>query len=268
MAYSELRAYFTSIARIPLLTPDEEVELFRQLRKGDESARARLAEANQRLVIKTAGAHLTDGLTFGDLIGEGNVGLMHAIDRFDLSRQCRFSTYAIHWIRRAIIQATQEKPHTIRLPGDLAGRLPRYRRTIAELNDELSRRPTLRESARAMGVTTHMVKRLDRANRVISGFQALPEQSSLDTVPVARTGYEPWLSAEREVEARDLAEVLMRAVTRRERTILSLRFGLDGRGPMTLEEIGRQLSLTKARIGQIESQAMAKMAHRLQNTGN
>ena len=266
MAHSELRAYFTSVASIPLLTPNEEAELFRQLKLGDESVRSRLAEANQRLVIKIASAHLTRGLTFGDLIGEGNVGLMHAIERFDLSRQCRFSTYAIHWIRRAIIQAIQEKAHSIRVPGDLAGRVPRYRRTIAQLNDELDRRPTLGESARAMGVTKHTVRRLDRASHVLSSIQALPEHES--TVLMTRTGVVPWLSAERVLEARDMVEVLMRAVTHREREILGLRFGLDGRCPMTLEEVGTQFNLTKARIGQIESQAMSKMAQKLQRTGN
>jgi len=268
MAHFELRAYFSSVARIPLLTQEEEAELFRRLGQGDERARSKLAEANQRLVIKIASAHTTPGLAFGDLIGEGNVGLMHAINRFDLSKGCRFSTYAIHWIRRTIIQAIQEQSHTIRVPSDLVAVVPRYRGTLAQLREKLDRRPTLRESARAMGVTTHTVERLDRANRAMSGVQSLTEHGSMDAVGVVRTTYEPWPSAEKEAEDRDFVEVLMRAVTRREREILSLRFGLDGRGPMTLEDIGTQLDLTKARIGQIENQAMAKMVTRLQNTGN
>ena len=268
MAHVELRAYFSSVARIPLLTQQEEVELFRQLGQGDVSARSKLAEANQRLVIKIAGAHLSFGLAFGDLIGEGNVGLMRAIDRFDLSKQCRFSTYAIHWIRRAIMQAIQEQAHTIRVPGDLVTRVSWYRGALAQLEEGLNRRPTLGESARALGVTTHTVKRLDRANRAMSGIQPLPRHEAMHTVALSRTGYEPWSSAEREMEARDLVEVLMRAITRREREILSLRFGLDGRGPMTLEDVGTQLNLTKARIGQIESQAISKMARTLETAGS
>lgn len=269
MSNSEgLREYFKSVAHIPLLTKHGEIDLFRQLGSGDESVRVKIAEANQRLVIKIAKAYSGHGLPFSDLISEGNVGLMRAIQKFDLARKCRFATYAIHWIRQAISRAIQEKAHMVRPPVDLTGQLPQYRRVVSQLNDKLGRRPGLKEVARAMRVSAGRASRLDKAERAIYGVKALPEFESIDTVLVVQTGNEPWVSAEREAEARDMVDVLMQAVSTRERKILSLRYGLDGRQPMTLQEVGERLKVTRARVGQIQNRAMAKMVAKLEDSGS
>ena len=262
-----LKDYFKAISNIPLLTKQEEIELFERFGRGEHGIRQKIAEANQRLVVKIAKSHLRKGLSFGDLIGEGNVGLMRAIEKFDLKKKCRFATYAIHWIRQAVTRGIQEKAHTVRPPVDLTGQVPQYRKKIHELSEKLGRRPHVKEVARALHVSPEKADRLDKAERALYGVKALPEFESIDTAPVALTGNEPWLAAHREVEARDMLEVLMEAITERERKILSLRFGLSGRQPMTLQEVGQRLNVTRARVGQIESRAMAKMHAKLVDSG-
>ena len=261
-----LREYFKSISDIPLLTKEDEIELFRSLRKGDESVRNKIAEANQRLIVKIAKQYVGNGLSLGDLIGEGNVGLMRAIEKFDLARKCRFATYAIHWIKQAVTRAIQEKAHTVRPPVDLTGQVPRYRQTVRKLEDKLNRRPHLKEIARALRVSPEKAGRLDKAERALYGMQALAEFESVDTVPVMQSGPEPWLAADNAIEARDMVEVMLGAVTDREREILSLRFGLNGNQPMTLREVGMRLNVTRARVGQIETRAMTKMMEKLRGS--
>ncbi len=262
-----LSDYFKAISDIPLLSKEEEIELFKRLQAGDESARQKLAESNQRLVVKIAKSHLGRGLSFGDLIGEGNLGLMRAIEKFDLSKKCRFATYAIHWIRQSITRAIHEKAPTVRPPVDLTGQVPKYRRKINELEGKLGRQPSTKEVARALRVSTDKAERLDKAEHALYGMTALPEFESVDTVATAHAGVEePWVAAHRELEARDMLEVLMQAVTEREREILTLRYGLGGRYPMTLQEVGKRLNVTRARVGQIESRAISKMIARLQET--
>ena len=262
-----LRQYFDSISDIPLLTKEQEIELFRRLQSGDESARQHIVEANQRLVIKIAKAHLGRGLSFGDLIGEGNIGIMRAIEKFDLRKKCRFATYAVHWIRQCITRAIQEKAHMVRPPVDLTGQVPKYRRTVARLERKLGRRPQIEEVAQALRMTAGHTRRLQKAERALYGVKPLPEFESIDTAPVARTGDDPSVKAAREIEARDMAEVLMHAVTERERQILGLRFGLAGSPPMTLQQVGKRLNVTRARVGQIQHRALAKMAEMSTNQG-
>ena len=262
-----LRDYFKAISDIPLLTKEQEIELFERYAKGDCAARDKIAESNQRLIVKIAKSHLRRGMPFGDLIGEGNVGLMRAIQKFDLARKCRFATYAIHWIRQAVTRAIQEKAHTVRPPVDLTGQVPQYRRKVDELSTKLGRAPHLKEVARALRVSPDKAARLDKAERALYGVKPLPEFESIDTAPVASTGAEPWIAADRAIEARDMVSVLMEAVTDREREILSLRFGLGGRQPMTLHEVGRRLNVTRARVGQIENRAIAKMHASLAESG-
>ncbi len=261
-----LKEYFSAISDIPLLTKQGEIDLFKQFQKGDPNARAKIAESNQRLVIKIAKSHLGRGLSFGDLIGEGNVGLMRAIEKFDLERKCRFATYAIHWIRQAVTRSIQEKAPTVRPPVDLTGQVPKYRRKVSELSDKLGRDPSHKEVARALRISPDKAERLSKAERALYGVKPLPEFETIDTAPVAETGNEPWIAAHRVLEAKDTLNLLMEAVTDREREILTLRYGLGGRLPMTLQEVGKRLNVTRARVGQIESRAMTKMHERLQET--
>ena len=255
-----LREYFKAISDIPLLTRQGEIDLFERVAKGDADARTLIVESNQRLVIKIAKQYMGQGMSLGDLIGEGNVGLIRAIEKFDLERKCRFATYAIHWIRQAVSRAIQEKAHTVRPPVDLTGQVPRYRQTLTQLETKLGRRPHLKEVARAMRMSTDKTTRLDKAQHALYGVKPLPEFESVDTVATIRSGDEPWTVADREIEARDSVEFLMACVTEREREILRLRFGLGGNQPMTLQEVGKRLNVTRARVGQIENRAMAKMS--------
>ena len=262
-----LKGYFKAISNIPLLSRQEEIDLFERFGRGEDGVRQKIAEANQRLVVKIAKSHLGRGLTFGDLIGEGNVGLMRAIEKFDLKKKCRFATYAIHWIRQSVTRSIQEKAHTVRPPVDLTGQVPHYRKKVYELSQKLGRQPHVNEVAKAMHMTPEKAGRLDKAERALYGVKALPEFESIDTAQVALTGNESWLTADRAVEARDMLDVLMQAITDREREILSMRFGLTGRQPMTLQQVGKQLNVTRARVGQIESRAMAKMHAKLVDSG-
>ena len=256
---ASLTAYFREVSITPLLSRREEKDLFHRVRRGDQSARNEAAKANQRLVIKIARQWLGRGLPFDDLIGEGNVGLMRAIDKFDASRNCRFATYAIYWIRQSIARGIQEKAHTVRLPLDLAGQVRRYRRSVDHIAREMGRQPCKSEVARRLRVPRSKLDRLDRAERALQGAVPLSDFGAVDTV---QSGHDSdhgrsWL---REIEARDILAVLARAITERERDVLCLRYGLDGRRPMTLEEVGRIHNVTRARIGQIEKRAIEKMS--------
>lgn len=264
----ELKPYFDDVAGIPLLTPDEERALFRKLRSGDEAARHKIVVANQRLVIMIARQHLDRGLAYGDLIGEGNVGLMRAIDKFKLSKKCKLSTYAMHWIRQAITRAIHAKAHTVRPPVDLTAQVPKYRRTVDRLADDLGRRPSQPEIAKTLGMSHSKAGRLEKASLAISPMKPLGESGSVDTVTVRAIDEEQaWATALRETEERDMVDVLLRAVPRRYRDVIRLRYGLDGGQPLTLESVGTRLGVTRERVRQIQTQAIKKMSDALQRTG-
>lgn len=256
-----LSAHFREVSRIPLLTRQDEHELFGRVRQGDQPARHHIAKANQRLVIKIARRAMGQGMSLDDLIGEANVGLLRAIDKFDPSRNCRFSTYAIYWIRQSVARAIQEKAHTVRPPVDLTGQVRSYRGLVSSLERELRRKPCRSEVARKLRIPCSKADRLERAECALRGATPLSDFGSLDTVPILRTDDRGngggWLQ---EIETRDTLAVLTRAISERERNILAMRYGLGGRQPMTLEEIGRRHNVTRARIGQIEKRAIAKMS--------
>lgn len=255
-----LAPYFREIRRVPLLGEQEERELFRRLSLGDGHAREKIASANQRLVVKIAKHYGGRGLPLGDLIGEGNVGLMQAIDNFRLSKECRLSTYAAYWIRRAIGRALHHDISTVRPPVNVSEAVPKYRRSVASLERKLGRSATRAEISVGLHLPQAKVDQYEKACCAQEGATPLSSFTSLDDVlgasSASRYDWRAWL---REIDYRDQLLALMQAVTDREREVLSLRYGLDGGVPMTLEEIGKRQHVTRSMIGQIEQRALRKM---------
>ena len=258
------------INRVPLLTADEEKQLARRIAKGDGEARDHLIRANLRLVVSIAKTFANRGLSLMDLIEEGNLGLLRAVEGFRLSEGCKFSTYATWWIRQAIRRALINTAKTIRVPAYMVEMIARLKSVSTELADKLDRQPTINEIARKMEVSLERLSIVKRAVRAA----ILPGQpvADSDTIWALSEIIEDEKTKKPDEEVFDAQELehlqqLLDAIDRREAEVLRMRFGLNDGEAMTLEEIGKRLRVTRERVRQIEKGALRKLAARMGREG-
>jgi RNA polymerase nonessential primary-like sigma factor len=263
-----LSVYLGEIARIPLLTREEELAVARRARAGDEAAKQRLIESNLRLVVQVARRYRNRGLPLQDLIEEGNLGLMRAVEKFEPERGLRFSTYATWWVRQGIARALANQARLIRLPVHVEMLLGRYAREQQRLTQALGRPPTAEEVAGALGITPGQVEELEELRRPPMPLDAPVggERRRVADV-VADETVDPGAAATTFFRDRaDLVGVLD-DLAENERTVLRRRFGLAGGPPETLDAIGRDLGVTRERIRQIEAAGLRKLRALLRARG-
>ncbi|MGN0161265.1 MAG: RNA polymerase sigma factor RpoD [Lachnospiraceae bacterium] len=258
-----VRMYLKEIGKVPLLKAEEEVELAQRMKEGDQEAKKRLAEANLRLVVSIAKRYVGRGMLFLDLIQEGNLGLIKAVEKFDCDKGFKFSTYATWWIRQAITRAIADQARTIRIPVHMVETINKLIRVQRQLLQELGREPLPEEIAKAMDLPVERVREIQKISQEPVSLETPigeEEDSHLgdfiqdDNVPV------PADEAAFTLLKEQLAEVLS-TLTDREQKVLRLRFGLDDGKARTLEEVGTTFGVTRERIRQIEAKALRKLRH-------
>ena len=258
-----VRMYLKEIGRIPLLTPDEELALSERINNNDEDAKRILAESNLRLVVSIAKRYVGRGLLFLDLIQEGNIGLMKAVDKFDSNRGYKFSTYATWWIRQAITRAIADQARTIRVPVHMVETINKLSRFQRQLTLELNREPTDEELAEKMGMSPEKVREVIKiAQDPVSLETPIGEEEDShlgDFVP-DENNMSPEDFTIHEMLKEEISDVLL-TLTEREEQVLRLRFGLDDGSSKTLEEVGQMFGVTRERIRQIEAKALRKLRH-------
>jgi RNA polymerase primary sigma factor len=256
-----LRLYLRSIGRVPLLTAQEEVALAKRIERGDMGAKTHMVEANLRLVVSIAKGYLGRGLTFLDLIQEGSLGLIRAVEKFDYRRGYKFSTYATWWIRQAVTRAIADKGRTIRIPVHMVEKLNKVVHVERQLVQTLGREPTPDEIASELECTTREVREILRmAQQPISLEKPIgeEEESELGDFVEDHMAESPFERASENLRRENVHRALA-ALPRREREVLELRFGLTGQRPQTLEEVGRAFNVTRERIRQIENHTLKKL---------
>jgi RNA polymerase primary sigma factor len=253
--------YLRQITQIPLLSPEQEVKLALQIKRGDQRARTEMVIANLRLVVKMARDYANLGLPLLDLISEGNIGLMKAVERFDPSKGSKLSTYASWWIRQSIKRALANQTKTIRLPIHLVEKIGKIRRVSSQMTEELGREPTDEELAEEIGLSSSKITALRcAALRPASLDEPIQDGESFQYGDIVSdeesdNPFETLRDKDLLGEIEDALEVL----DHRERIIINLRFGLDGQDPKTLEEIGEDLGVTRERIRQLQNVALSRL---------
>ena len=258
-----VRMYLKEIGKVSLLTADEEIELAKRMEQGDEDAKKRLAEANLRLVVSIAKRYVGRGMLFLDLIQEGNLGLIKAVEKFDYRKGYKFSTYATWWIRQAITRAIADQARTIRIPVHMVETINKLIRVSRQLLQELGREPTPEEIAEEMDMNVDRVREILKISQEPVSLETPigeEEDSHLgdfiqdDNVPVPADAAAFTLLKEQLIE-------VLGTLTEREQKVLRLRFGLDDGRARTLEEVGKEFQVTRERIRQIEAKALRKLRH-------
>jgi len=258
-----VRMYLKEIGKVPLLSSDDEIELAKKMEVGDEEAKKRLAEANLRLVVSIAKRYVGRGMLFLDLIQEGNLGLIKAVEKFDFRKGFKFSTYATWWIRQAITRAIADQARTIRIPVHMVETINKLIRVSRQLLQELGRDPTPDEIAKEMGMSEDKVRDIMKISQEPVSLETPigeEEDSHLGDFIPDDDAPAPADSAAVTLLKEQLIDVLD-TLTPREEKVLRLRFGLDDGRALTLEEVGREFNVTRERIRQIEAKALRKLRH-------
>jgi RNA polymerase primary sigma factor len=262
---SSTRLYMQEITKTPLLTAEEELELAERILKGDEKAREHMIKANLRLVVKIARDYSNYGVPLADLISEGNIGLMKAVEKFDPEKGGKLSTYAAWWIKQSIKRALSNQGKTIRLPVHLVDKLARIRRITAILAEELGREPTDDELVEELGIPRQKLAMLKQASQRPTSLDAPVNDdvgmtyAEMISDDAAESPLESLANKNYHGELEDLLKLL----NERESSIIDQRFGLNGKKPLTLEEIGRDFGVSRERIRQLQNSAIAKMKRAL-----
>ena len=240
-----VKMYLKEIGKVDLLGPEEETSLAKRMADGDEEAKKKLAEANLRLVVSIAKRYVGRGMMFLDLIQEGNLGLIKAVDKFDYSKGYKFSTYATWWIRQAITRAIADQARTIRIPVHMVETINKLVRVSRQLLQELGREPTPEELAKELGMSVEKVREISKISQDFIPDNDVPAPSEAASIVMLKE---------------QLVDVL-KTLTPREEKVLKLRFGLEDGRQRTLEEVGKEFDVTRERIRQIEAKALRKLRH-------
>ena len=258
-----VKMYLKDIGRVPLLSADDEIELARRMQEGDEEAKRHLSEANLRLVVSIAKRYVGRGMLFLDLIQEGNLGLMKAVEKFDYQKGYKFSTYATWWIRQSITRAIADQARTIRIPVHMVETINKLTRVSRMLLQQTGREPTPEEIAQEMGVTVERVVEIQRiAQDPVSLVSPIGEEEDSHLGDFVED--DKSVTPSDSVAATMLKEQLLHVLdtlTPREEKVLRLRYGIDDGRPRTLEEVGKEFNVTRERIRQIEAKALRKLRH-------
>lgn len=260
---NSIKIYMREMGQFSMLSADEEVKLAHRIAEGDQSAKNELIEANLRLVVSLARHYQGCGLSYQDLIQEGNIGLIKAAEKFDVSKGFRFSTYASWWIKQALSRAIADQSRTIRIPVHMTENINKFKKTERELLSQLNREPKIKEIADAMGISEKQAKEIQSyiVEPTSLDIQVGDDDDTTIGSFIEDTHFVNPESAYIKESNGDVVNAVLDTLSDREANILRLRFGIGGKKAMTLEEVGKEYGLTRERIRQIEAKALRKLRH-------
>ena len=260
---NSIKIYMREMGQFSMLSADEEIKLANRIAEGDQSAKNELVEANLRLVVSLARHYQGCGLSYQDLIQEGNIGLIKAAEKFDVSKGFRFSTYASWWIKQALSRAIADQSRTIRIPVHMTENINKFKKTERELLSQLNREPKIKEIADAMGISEKQAKEIQSyiVEPTSLDIQVGDDDDTTIGSFIEDTHFVNPESAYIKESNGDIVNTVLDTLNDREANILRLRFGIGGKKAMTLEEVGKEYGLTRERIRQIEAKALRKLRH-------